>query len=250
MNIGIFDSGLGGLWLLRHIRKELPQYNYVFFGDQANVPYGNKSKQELFEITTRVLRYLFEEKNCACVLLACNTTSSSIFSYIQDWVEREYPDRVVLDIVTPTQKVAPDNALVFGTMRTIESGAYNKEGRVTRALPELASRIEYGDDTHAYIQSQKDIVPPHIHTGVLCCTHYGIVRDDFKKIYPEITEWIYQEDIAPKYMKEYINSNMYIGSRLRTDGKLEIHISQENPLFNKWFKEWYDENILIELTVI
>ena len=85
MKIGVFDSGLGGLLVLKNVREVIPEYDYVFFGDQAFVPYGNKTKEELYERAKIIFTYLFEKHSCKVILLACNTTSTNIYNELKEW---------------------------------------------------------------------------------------------------------------------------------------------------------------------
>ena len=94
-NIGVFDSGLGGLWVLKHLKEKLPSYNYIFLGDQKNVPFGGKTPEELFEIATKALDYLYGEKNCMGVVLACNTISSTIYDRLRIWKDEKYFGRIL-----------------------------------------------------------------------------------------------------------------------------------------------------------
>ncbi len=243
MNIGVFDSGLGGLWILKYLREELPAYNYVFFGDQAYVPYGTKSKEELFMYATRVLSYLYTEKNCICVLLACNTTSSSIFEILQEWVHTEYPDRKIISIVAPTFSRMPplESCAVFATVRTVESHVYKNTINTEVALPELCSRIESGGETKEYIASFASRIPRATTIGVLCCTHYGIVREDFIQAFPQITTWISQEEIIPEFFKNYLETHTALEKTLSKNNNLDVYVSKETSVFDVWLKKWYSE---------
>jgi glutamate racemase len=249
MNIGVFDSGLGGLWILKHLRETLPQYHYVFFGDQAHVPYGNKTVAELLEYTTKALTYLYEQKNCACVLLACNTTSATIYNELREWVEKHYPGRRIFGVVRPTVLATPTNdpIVVFATSRTVESHAYKDMIKVETtteiALPELASRIENGEETQEYILSFASVVPGTARTGILGCTHYGIVRSDFIKAFPQIQKWISQEEIIPKLFKEFFESHKEFTHTLSKEGDLELYVSKESEIFNQWLTTWFSNHI-------
>ncbi len=255
-NIGVFDSGLGGLWILKHLRETVPQYNYIFFGDQANVPYGIKTIEELFLCTTKALTYLYEKKDCACVILACNTTSSAIYSELQSWVQETYPGRKIFGIVNPTVEAIPttDPIAVFATVRTVESHAFRnkieKDQAITEiAMPELAVGIEYAQETQNYIASFAHSVPPNVRTGVLCCTHYGIVRQEFINAFPQITLWISQEEIIPKFFKDYLAKEKDFALTLSTSGAIEVYVTKENVVFDTWLSKWFGPDVCA-LTVI
>ena len=252
-NIGVFDSGLGGLWMLKHLRESLPEYNYIFFGDQANVPYGTKTIPELFDCTTKVLAFLYREKNCAAVLLACNTVSSTIYPQLRAWVEKEYPGRYVFGIIRPTIEAVPSASgiALFATVRTVESHVFQtllqeKNAQNTTnevALPQLCTLIENGGDTTSYIASFSNRVPGATHIGVLACTHYGIVRQDFKDAFPQITTWISQEEIIPEFFKKYLVEKKEFTQKLATNSLIKIYVSKENHVFNTWLSLWFGSDI-------
>src|SRR5271157_220590 len=98
-SIGIFDSGFGGLQILRHIVKTLPQYNYIYLGDTARTPYGSRSQETVFNFTIQAIDFLFK-KNCGLIILACNTTSSDALRKIQqEYLPKYYPKRKVLGVI-------------------------------------------------------------------------------------------------------------------------------------------------------
>lgn len=253
-NIGVFDSGLGGLWILKHIKKFSPEYNYVFYGDQKNVPYGIKSKEELLAYTKEALTFLYENENCIAVLLACNTTSTAIYSELKDWVKENYPDRLLFGIAHPTVESVKHSksVMVFATHRTVDSHFYQQaleEKNIKTyefVLLELASMIERGEDVSAYLDHHRYIIPEDVDSVILGCTHYGIVLHVFREIFPQITHWLVQEKITPPFLKEYIDRHPQLENRISKDGELRIFVSGKNPVFEKYLKDWYGEGVKIE----
>lgn len=279
MKLGVFDSGLGGLWMLRHLRAFLPAYDYVFFGDTINVPYGAKTKEELLVLTKKALKFFYEEHNCVAVLLACNTTSSTIFEELKAWVMDNYPGHFVFGIVKPTVEAVPENKSVnvFATQRTIDSQVYSRlltskesfpevlgspvrsadaagrpdhqenlslEDRVfSIALPELATLIENGGDTLGYLQTFTDIPPSDI--GLLVCTHYGIVREHFIKAFPQIKSWLSQEEIIPQYFATYLDQKIDFKNKLSVGGTVKIFASSDNNVFNNFAQDWFPGSVVI-----
>ena len=255
--IGVLDSGLGGLWMLKHLRTLMPEYDYVFFGDQAYVPYGNKTNEELLNRVKTICTYLFDVRECTIILLACNTTSTTIFQELREWVMKTYPGKYVWGMVRPTVEAIPleESAIFFGTHRTVTSHVYKNEiekrGDVSAReveLPELATLIERGEQTDQYIASFNTFQDTTKYVGVLVCTHYGIVREDFKKAFPEITTWIYQEDIIPRYIQGHFVSHSDLAKNLSKESTLEILISKENAIFENWKNKWFGETI--DVTII
>lgn len=257
-NIGVFDSGLGGLWVLKHLKEKLPEYNYIFLGDQANVPFGGKTPDELFLIATRGLDYLYGEKNCMGVVLACNTISSTIYDRLRDWKDEKYFGKILFGIVRPTVESLDKNlpVAIFATSRTCESEVYEKffkenlKNYIKIPLPQLAYLIENGGDTLSYIESFKSSVTEDIEKGALLCTHYGIVRDDFKKVFPHIKDWIYQEDLIPTYLAEYFIEFREKEAFFEHGGELSILVTKESEVFNEFTKKWFGNNIEVKLIEI
>lgn len=254
-SIGVFDSGLGGLWILKHLRKELPEYDYVFLGDQLNVSYGNKTPDELFLLAIKALDYLYGEKKCNGVILACNTISSTIYDRLREWKDEKYFGKILFGIVRPTvESIGHDDTVaIFATSRTCESEVYEKffkenlKKYIKTSMPELASLIENGGDTMSYITSFKDKIPNDVTKGALLCTHYGIVRDDFKKVFPSIKDWIYQEELIPKYLKDYFVEFPEREAFFSHNGTISILVTKENDVFKNFKDEWFGKDIKVEL---
>lgn len=255
MKIGVFDSGLGGLVVLRKLCQFLPEYEYVFFADQAFVPYGNKTKESLTERAQKICKYLFEKENCVAVLLACNTTSTNIYDELKNWVKQNFPNKEIWGIAKPTVEMMRTKKSVafFGTHLTITSGFYKNEMEKLGAqniaeieMPELANMIEKREPTLEYISSFRNLVSENINTGVLVCTHYPIALVGFKKAFPQIREWICQEDIIPEYIKNHLNSKKVFwrqGLQKTVRGDLKIISSKQNPVFEKFCQKWFPNTV-------
>ena len=141
MNIGVFDSGLGGLTILKALLKELPQYNYVYLGDNARVPYGNRSPETIYRFTKEAVEFLFK-KNCQLIIIACNTsTATSLHKIQQEYLPKFFPDRKVLGVIKPVVeqiKESEDRIIgVIGTKATINSEAFVRE--IKKVLPNTTS---------------------------------------------------------------------------------------------------------------
>ncbi|HAQ03100.1 hypothetical protein A2467_01335 [Candidatus Nomurabacteria bacterium RIFOXYC2_FULL_36_8] len=254
-SIGVFDSGLGGLWVLKHLREKLGDYDYVFLGDQLNVSYGNKTHEELFSLATKALDYLYGERKCMGVVLACNTISSTIYDRLREWKDEKYFGRILFGIVRPTVESLDKEkeVVIFATTRTCESEVYEKflsenvRNYIKIPLPKLAHLIENGGDTLSYISSFANFVPSGVESGALLCTHYGIVRDDFKKVFPHINSWVYQEDLIPKYLEEYFEEFPDREAFFSHNKTLSILVTKESEVFNKFKNEWFGVGIPAEV---
>ena len=127
--IGVFDSGYGGLTILRQIRSLMPQYDYLYLGDNARAPYGERSFEVVYEFTRQAVRYLFRQ-GCPLVILACNTASAKALRTIQQVdLPRLDPERRVLGVIRPTVEVVGSlsksrHVGVMATLGTIRSGTY------------------------------------------------------------------------------------------------------------------------------
>ena len=156
--IGVFDSGFGGLTILQNLQKVLPQYDYLYLGDNARAPYGSRSFETIFRYTLQAVRELFS-RGCPLVILACNTASAKALRSIQqDVFPYEFPDKRVLGIVRPTAeeigKFSKTGHIgIFGTAGTVSSNSYVieinhffPELKVTQhACPMWVPLVEYGE---------------------------------------------------------------------------------------------------------
>ena len=195
MNIGVFDSGIGGLTVLEELVKELPQCNFIFYGDQKNNPYGEKSDEELLKITSEIVDYL-NEKDCKVIVIACNTATTRCRNRLIE----KYPDNIFIGTV-PAVKVACDNnyknTLVLATPATIESERLHqivdeniREDQNIYLVPchGLADAIEQNDvDKIEKILSEiaEEYENKEIDSIVLGCTHYPFIKDRIARYMPE-----------------------------------------------------------------
>jgi len=205
MKIGVFDSGYGGLTILSEIRKLLPQYDYLYLGDNARAPYGTHSFEVIYRYTLQAVRYLLEQ-DCALVILACNTASAKALRAIQ---QRDLPEingqrskgqKVnVLGVIRPTVEAVPSitrsrHVGILATPATVSSESYVLELEkistshpltvVQQACPLWVPLIEAGEHRNAGADYFVDLYlkeilaqDPHIDTLVLGCTHYPLLKE-------------------------------------------------------------------------
>mgnify|MGYP003386917836 CR=1 FL=1 len=253
MNIGFFDSGLGGLLILKAVAKALPQYDYVYYGDTANVPYGDKTEEEIYALTKAALTQLFE-RDCALVIVACNTASAETLRKIQDtFLQAEYPDRKVLGVIIPTieEVIKPHykKALLLATKRTVESNKYQKEldklGDVTQlisiATPELVPFIELGEKEIATASAISTIERAGVGEGdvvVLGCTHYCLLKDSLREHFGSAVTIVSQDEVIPQKLAAYLEQHPEITSRLSNTGKRVIHLTQHRPDYDRLTAEF------------
>lgn len=255
MKIGIFDSGLGGLIVARAIRKKMPQYDYVYLGDTKRLPYGNKSQTQIYKNTTEAIEYLFE-KDCALVIVACNTASSQALRKIQQtWLPRvsKYKDRKVLGVIRPTAEAVGQLKNIkkiglVGTLRTVDSTAYKQELKkinrgiklLAKATPKLVPMIEQGEQ-EKYEVILKIYLAPFKNTEalILGCTHYGMLKKEIQNILGRKIKIIAQEELLPKKLESYLSKHGEIRKKLSKNKKFEILLTKFAPRYDKLAREWF-----------
>ena len=193
-NIGIFDSGIGGVTVLKEIIKILPYENYIYYSDSKNNPYGDKTAAEILNICDKIVQYLLE-KNCKAIVIACNTASANAASFLR----KKYPEIPIIAI-EPAYKMVYDFAydkstLIMATKGTIESEKfnllYNKyDNHKTYILPcvGLAEIIENDDkeEIHKYLKESISIYKGKVENVVLGCTHYPLIQNEIKNIIGDV----------------------------------------------------------------
>lgn len=254
MKIGIFDSGLGGLVILRGVRKSLPQYDYVYFGDTRHLPYGKRSQAEIYRFTKRGVKFLFKQ-NCDLVVLACNTASSQALRKIQrDFLPNYYPNKRVLGVIIPTTEeiVAKrfSSVGILATAATIKSKAYVKELKklnknikiFQQAAPKLVTLIEnYDKDniTPALKVYLKKLKKNKVQAVVLACTHYPLVKKEIKSQLPARTVVIGQDVIIPRKLKSYLIRHGEITKKLSRGGSCRLYVSKFSKHYINLEKKWF-----------
>ena len=244
MNIGVFDSGLGGLLILKAITKALPHYDYVYYGDTANLPYGDKTEEEIFLHTRTAIEELFK-RDCALVIVACNTASAETLRRIQDtYLKEEYPDRRILGVIVPTIEEVVEKhirrALLLATTRTVESRKYEKElakvqleqvELISIATPQLVPLLETQHIDEA-VQYAIELIEAETREGdavLLGCTHYTLLKDSLRIHFNNTRSFISQDEVIPKKLEDYLSRHPEITSRLSNTGKRSVHLTEHRP---------------------
>jgi glutamate racemase len=236
--IGVFDSGLGGLTVLRALVARFPQVSFVYLGDRANVPYGNRTSAEVIDLTRRGVETLYTS-GCKLVLLGCNTATAVAARHLQQvWLPTSaWRGHNVLGIVAPTveaatqtpwavsspqypQKYNTDLIAVFGTTRTIASDVYPEEIRkrcpkvtvVQQICAELAGAIEEEtpepeldrlvSEAISGMLAQTGGTPPH--RAILGCTHFPLVEHLFRRHLPSFARILSQPDLVADSFEDYL----------------------------------------------
>jgi len=227
MKIGVFDSGLGGLTILNAIRVRLPEYDYIYYGDTKNLPYGDKTEEEIYELTKCAVIELFE-RGALLVIVACNTASAESLRRLQETIfEGAYQGRKILGVIIPTIETVLDdnhrNVLLIGTRRTIESKKYIKEllkrdgGHIfltSIATPVLVPLIESGEIEVA-LKYLMTLIPTvgEVESIILGCTHYTVLKNGLRREFPGL-RIISQDELIPMKLESYLRAHPEIESEL------------------------------------
>lgn len=264
--IGIFDSGIGGLTVLKEIVKELPEYDYLYLGDNARTPYGTRSFETIYHYTLECVKYLFSQ-NCHLVILACNTASAKALRNIQQKnLPVIDPKRRVLGVIRPTAEVIGHHSKtghvgVLGTTGTISSESYVMEIRKQfpkltihqEACPMWVPLVENGE----YDKSGADyFVQQHINnilskdgdidTLLLACTHYPLLMDKISKYTSDHITIMNQGEIVAKSLSDYLNRHPEIEKKCSKNGTRRFFTTDSAGQFNAHGKEFFGEEIKSE----
>lgn len=245
MKIGVFDSGLGGLTILDAIRAYMPQYDYVYYGDTANLPYGDKTEGEIYTLTQKAIEYLFLH-DATIVIVACNTASAETLRRLQETIlTGVHAQKKILGVIIPTieELIAynPTHTLLIGTKRTVDSGKYHTELHkraqgiklTTHATPELVPLIEAGehDTAYTYVSELITALDDTVDTIILGCTHYTVLKDSIRKNFSK--KIISQDEIIPEKLYQYLEKHLEIKNTLTQNGTLTIELSADNARYTE-----------------
>ena len=239
MKIGFFDSGLGGLAIMHAVIRLLPQYDYEFYGDTANLPYGEKTEDEIFAFTKQGIEHLFRN-DCALVIIACNTASAETLRRLQDgWLPVAYPDRKILGVIIPMveEVVTSDakEAVLIATTRTVASKKYDREFAkfavaptlTSIATPGLVPLIESGKLAEA-VAVVSPIIGGALQRGsalILGCTHYALLKPALLARFGNETKIFSPTEIIPYKLAEYLDRHTEIKNLLSQNSTEHIHLS-------------------------
>lgn len=250
--IGIFDSGYGGLTVFRSIAQLMPQYDYLYLGDNARAPYGNRSFDTVHEYTWQAVQWFFAQ-GCPLVILACNTASAKALRTIQ---MQDLPllanNNRVLGVIRPTAQLigsfSSSQAVgVMGTTGTVASMSYPKEIahsypniRVSQqACPMLVPLIENGEqDSEAaayFIQKYTQELlakDPLIDTILLACTHYPLIAHHIAQHLPAGVQVISQGDIVANSLQDYLQRHVPMQQGISRGGSQQFFTTDDTSNFD------------------
>ena len=241
--IGVFDSGYGGLTVLKEIVKELPQYDYIYLGDNARAPYGTRAFETVYEYTLECVKHLFS-MGCELVILACNTASAKALRTIQQKdLPLIAPHKRVLGVIRPTTELVGNytktgHVGVLGTSGTVTSNSYPIE--IEKFSPNLkvyqeacpmwvplVENNEYNSDGADFFikKNLNNLLSKNnqIDTIILGCTHYPLLLNKIKQYAPANVTILLQGEIVAKSLKEYLNRHPEIEQVCSKNQKIEFY---------------------------
>ncbi|TRZ78409.1 glutamate racemase [bacterium] len=262
--IGIFDSGLGGLTILKEVVKLMPYYEYIYLGDNKNTPYGDKTQNEIFKLTLAGVEWLFKNGS-EIVILACNTSSANALSRIQQEIlPIKYPDKKVLGIIIPTieeiEKFSKSGHIgVLATKATVKSEIYEFEMQkynsqikiISQAGGNLANLIELNSNKSELLEEIKRVTSELIakndliDTVILGCTHYALIAKEITQVLPKDIHIISQGEIIAVKLIDYLKRHTEIDSKLNNLFSLNVYTTSSSKHIQQLMTYFYGENIRV-----
>lgn len=247
--IGVFDSGYGGLTILKEIQRQLPQYSYLYLGDNARAPYGTRSFEVVYRFTLEAVRYLFCQ-GCRLVILACNTASAKALRSIQQCdLPAIDPSRRVLGVIRPTVEqigLTTRNGHIglLATQGTVSSRSYDMEiekiygNRLTitsQAAPMWVPLIENSEalspGADYFVEKYTSALmnaDPQIDTILLGCTHFPMLYNKIRACVPPHVEILCQGGMVARSLADYLQRHPEIESRCLKENSCR-YLTTENP---------------------
>ena len=264
--IGVFDSGYGGLTILHGIRQLLPQYDYLYLGDNARTPYGPRSFDVVYEFTRQAVMKLFE-MGCHLVILGCNTASAKALRSIQQIdLPKIDPERRVLGVIRPTAEVigsltASRHVGILATEGTIKSESYNLEIRKLYpditvsgvACPFWVPLVEYNEadspGADYFVKKRIDQImhlDPKIDAIILGCTHYPLLMPKILKYLPAGVRAIPQGEYVADSLKSYLERHTQIETKCSKGGDVHYLTTESTEKFKEQAQLFLHEAVEVE----
>ena len=251
--IGVFDSGYGGLTVLKSIVQKLPSYDFIYLGDNARAPYGNRSFDTVYQYTRECVQWFFS-RGCPLVILACNTASAKALRTIQqqDLVESGTKNRV-LGVIRPTTEIAgrlskSGHVGILATSGTVNSGSYvleiNKffpglkvyQQACPLWVPLIESNEHLGEGADYFIKKYVDELlsqSQEIDTVLLACTHYPLLMERLRRYFPNSIQLIAQGDIVAESLAKYLENHSEIDDRCSKKSVLSFYTTDDCADFDR-----------------
>lgn len=261
--IGIFDSGYGGLTVMKDIVKALPDYDYIYLGDNARAPYGNRSFDTIYRYTLQCVKWFFEQE-CPLVILACNTASAKALRTIQqNDLPAIDPAKRVLGVIRPTSEIIGNYSSsgsigILATQGTVSSNSYVIEiskfaphlNVVQEACPMWVPLIENNEHNSSgadfFIRKNIDQLlakNDQIDTILLACTHYPLIKDKLSKYLPKGIKALSQGEIVAASLEKYLLNHPEIDNSCGKSANRAFFTTDSTEDFNQRASIFYNEPV-------
>lgn len=264
--IGVFDSGYGGLTILDKIREVLPEYDYIYLGDNARAPYGTRSFEVVYEFTRQAVNKLFD-MGCHLVILACNTASAKALRSIQmNDLPQIDPARRVLGVIRPTVECVGEISKnqhigVLATAGTIKSESYPLE--IHKLFPEIqvsgtacpmwVSLVENNESQDEgadyFIRKYIDQLlskDPQIDTVILGCTHFPILLPKIRQYIPDHISVIAQGEYVAESLKDYLKKHPEMDAKCTKNGNCQFYTTEAEEKFSESASTFLKQQISVK----
>jgi glutamate racemase len=264
--IGVFDSGYGGLTVLKSLTQHLPEYDFLYLGDNARAPYGTRSFETVYEYTLECVKYLFSE-GCELIILACNTASAKALRSIQQLdLPTLAPEKRVLGVIRPTTEIIgrftqSEHIGIFATNGTVSSLSYPVE--ISKFYPSLqvfqeacpmwVPLIENGENENEgadyFVQKHIRnllIQSSRIDTLLLGCTHYPLLINKIRQYLPSHIRILSQGEIVAHSLKDYLARHPTMEQKCSKNAKCRFLTTDSTEQFDRQSFAFYGERIKSE----
>jgi glutamate racemase len=268
--IGIFDSGYGGLTVMKEIIHQLPEYDYIYLGDNARAPYGNRSFETVYQYTLQSVKWFFDQ-GCSLVILACNTASAKALRTIQQHdLPAMAPGKRVLGVIRPTTEIIgtfseSKNVGILATTGTVTSDSYLIE--IEKFFPEVNVFQEACPMWVPLIENNEHLshgadyfVKKHLHhifqkgekidVLLLACTHYPLLKEKIEEYLPVGVKLISQGEIVANSLRDYLQRHPEIADKCSRNSKRSFYTTDSPQDFDNHARLFYGEPVNASRVII
>lgn len=261
--IGVFDSGYGGLTVLREFVDRLPQYDYLYLGDNARAPYGTRSFETVYRYTLQCVKWLLQQ-NCPLIILACNTASAKALRSIQqNDLQKLNPDARVLGVIRPTTEIigkhTNTNSIgILATNGTVQSQSYLieiekffpgvkiEQEACPMWVPLVENNEHQSEGADYFIKKHINNIlsrDKNVDTLLLACTHYPLLKEKIEKHLPQNVKLVSQGEIVAESLKDYLHRHPEIETNVSKDSKRVFHTTDSTEDFNNKASIFFGERV-------
>ncbi|MGZ3937248.1 MAG: glutamate racemase [Flavisolibacter sp.] len=262
--IGVFDSGYGGLTVLREFVDRLPQYDYLYLGDNARSPYGTRSFETVYRYTLQCVKWLLQQ-DCPLIVLACNTASAKALRSIQqNDLEKLDPHARVLGVIRPTTEIigkySNTNSIgILATNGTVQSGSYVieiekffpgvkiQQEACPMWVPLVENNEHQGEGADYFVEKHINNILSRnkdIDTLLLACTHYPLLKDKIQKHLPANVKLVSQGEIVAQSLEDYLQRHPEIESKISKDSKRVFYTTDSPADFDNKATIFFGESVV------